>query len=189
MSYLGRPFARLGAALALGAVVLATACTGGAGPSSASPQSGGAPTSGGTVTIPIVADPTLNPWSPNAFVESIFVNRVLFDGLTRPGKDLAPAPDLATSWETSADGLAWTFHLREGVKWSDGRAFTADDVAFTFNDVVLKKELGANGAGNYSALKRVAVVDPKTARFELIRPFAALPSYLAYNSGLLPKHV
>jgi peptide/nickel transport system substrate-binding protein len=114
---------------------------------------------------------------------------VLFDGLTKPGKDLAPAADLATSWETSADGLSWTFHLREGVKWSDGHAFSADDVAFTFNDVVLKKELAANSAGNFSAVKTVVVVDPKTARFDLSRPFAALPSYLAYNAGLLPKHV
>ncbi len=145
--------------------------------------------SGGTLTIPIVADPTLNPWSPNAFVESVFPNRVLFDGLTRPGKDLAPAPDLAASWEASADGLAWTFKLRSGVKWSDGQPFTADDVAFTFNDVVLKKELAANGAGNFAALKSVTVVDPTTVRFDLLRPFAALPSYLAYNAGLLPKHV
>src|SRR5262245_56597915 len=72
-----------------------------------------APQQGGTVTIPIGADPTMNPWHPNAFVESIFVNRVLFDSLTRPGKDLNPAPDLAKSWTASADGLAWTFQLRD----------------------------------------------------------------------------
>jgi peptide/nickel transport system substrate-binding protein len=189
MSHLGDAFSRLNVAVALTAIMVTTACTGGGTPSSASSQSLGTPVSGGTVTIPIVADPTLNPWSPNAFVESVFVNRVLFDGLTKPGKDLAAAPDLATSWDTSADGLAWTFHLRDGVKWSDGKPFSADDVAFTFNDVVLKKELAANGAGNFSAVKSVTVVDPKTARFDLIRPFAALPSYLANNAGLLPKHV
>src|SRR5712664_4582737 len=88
---------------------------------STAPSAQAGPVSGGTVTIPIGADPTLNPWSPNAFVESLFINRVLFDGLTRPGKDLAPAPDLAESWTTSADGLAWTFTLRDGVKWSDGK--------------------------------------------------------------------
>ena len=44
---------------------------------------------GGTATIPIGADPVMNPWHPNAFVESLFVNRVLFAGLTKPGKDLA----------------------------------------------------------------------------------------------------
>jgi peptide/nickel transport system substrate-binding protein len=143
---------------------------------------------GGTATIPIGADPTMNPWHPNAFVESIFVNRVLFDSLTRPGKDLAPSPDLATSWEASADGLSWTFKLRDDVKWSDGQAFSADDVVFTFQDIVLKKELGATGAGNFSAVQSVEAVDPKTVKFTLSRPFSALPSYLAYNAGILPKH-
>src|SRR5206468_11873571 len=84
----------------------------------------GQPQIGGTVTIPIAADPTMNPWHPNAFVESIFVNRVLFDSLTRPGKDLAPAPDLARTWEAAADGLSWTFTLRDDPRWSDGQALT-----------------------------------------------------------------
>ena len=183
--------ARRVAAIAIAALMLTSACTSAApsGNASNAPSAAAAPVSGGTVTIPIVADPTLNPWSPNAFVESVFVNRVLFDGLTRPGKDLAPAPDLAASWETAADGLAWTFKLRSDVKWSDGKQFTADDVAFTFNDVVLKKELAANGAGNFSAVKSVTVIDPTTVRFDLLRPFAALASYLAYNAGLLPKHI
>jgi len=178
-------------ALALVTLFVASACASTAqpGPSAATSAATGAPVTGGTITIPIQADPTLNPWSPNAFVESIFVNRVLFDGLTKPGKDLAPAPDLATSWDTSADGLAWTFHLREGVKWSDGQPFTADDVAYNFNDIVLKKELGAQNAGNFSAVNSVTVIDAKTVRFDLLRPFAALPSYLAYNAGLVPKHV
>jgi peptide/nickel transport system substrate-binding protein len=149
----------------------------------------GQPQTGGTATIPIGADPTMNPWHPNAFVESLFVNRVLFAGVTRPGKDLLPAPDLATSWEASADGLSWTFKIRGDAKWSDGQAVTADDVAFTFNDVVLKKELGANGAGNFSAVQSVEAPDATTATFKLARPFSALPSYLAYNAGILPKHI
>lgn len=146
------------------------------------------PVDGGTVTTPIGADPTFNPWHPNAFAESIFVNRVLFDGLTKPGKDLNPAPDLATKWEASSDGLTWTFTLRTDVKWSDGVAFNADDVGYTFNNVVLNKDLGATGAGNYAALKDVTVVDPQTVKFNLTRPFSALPAYLAYNAGILPKH-
>jgi peptide/nickel transport system substrate-binding protein len=143
---------------------------------------------GGTVTIPIGADPTMNPWHPNAFVESIFVNRVLFDSLTKPGKDLNPAPDLAKSWSASTDGLTWTFQLRDDVKWSDGQPFTADDVLFTFNDIVLKKELGATGAGNFAAVQKVEAPDPNTVKFTLSRPFSALPSYLAYNAGILPRH-
>src|SRR5438128_4561480 len=178
-------------ALILVAALAVSACTGGgqtgtsAVPSAA--QSG--PVAGGTVTIPIGADPTLNPWSPNAFVESLFINRVIFEGVTKPGKDLAPAPDLAESWTTASDGLSWTFKLRTGVKWSDGQPFSADDVAFTFNDIVLKKDLGAQNAASYAALKQVTVVDPNTVRFDLSRKFAALPSFLAYNAGILPKHV
>ncbi|MBV9897998.1 MAG: ABC transporter substrate-binding protein [Chloroflexi bacterium] len=143
---------------------------------------------GGTVTLPIGADPTLNPWHPNAFVESLFVNRVLFAGLTKPGKDLNPAPDLAASWKAAEDGMSWTFTLRDNVAWSDGHPFTSDDVAYTFNEIVLKPDVGANGRGNFSALKDVSVVDPKTVTFNLLRPFAALPAYLAYNAGILPKH-
>ncbi len=153
------------------------------------PSARGAPVAGGTVTIPIGADPTLNPWSPNAFVESLFINRVIFEGITKPGKDLAPAPDLAESWTTAPDGLSWTFKLRSGVKWSDGQPFSADDVAFTFNDIVLKKDLGAQNAASYAAVKGVTVVDPNTVRFDLTRKFAALPSFLAYNAGIVPKHV
>jgi peptide/nickel transport system substrate-binding protein len=143
---------------------------------------------GGTATIPIGADPTMNPWHPNAFVESLFVNRVLFAGLTKPGKDLAPASDLASSWQAAPDGLSWTFNLRNDVKWSDGRAFTADDVLFTFNDIILKPDLAATGRGNFSAVSNVEAVNPTTVKFNLSRPFSALPSYLAYNAGILPKH-
>jgi peptide/nickel transport system substrate-binding protein len=157
-------------------------------PTAPAQAAAGQPQTGGTVTIPIAADPTMNPWHPNSFVESIFVNRVLFDSLTRPGKDLTPAPDLATSWEAAPDALSWTFKLRDDVKWSDGQAFSADDVLFTFNDIVLKKELGAQGAANYTAVQSVEAINPTTVKFNLSRPFSALPSYLAYNAGILPKH-
>ena len=177
-------------ALILVAALAVSACTGAGQPAaSGAPSAQGQPVAGGTVTIPIGADPTLNPWSPNAFVESLFINRVIFEGLTKPGKDLAPAPDLATSWTIAPDGLSWTFKLRDGVKWSDGTSFSADDVAFTFNDIVLKKELGAQNAASYAAVKSVTVVDPTTVRFDLSRKFAALASFLAYNSGIVPKHV
>jgi len=177
-------------ALALVGALLVSACTGAAQPSGSPVASAqAAPVAGGTVTIPIGADPTLNPWSPNAFVESLFINRAIFEGVTKPGKDLAPAPDLAESWTTAADGLSWTFKLRSGVKWSDGSPFSADDVAFTFNDIVLKPDLGAQNRASYAAVKSVTAVDPNTVRFDLSRKFAALPSFLAYNAGILPKHV
>ena len=184
----GRAFRRvLCAAVGVPTLVVAACTT--SQPAGPAAQTAGAPVAGGTVTIPIVADPTLNPWSPNAFIESLFINRVLFDGLTKPGKDLAPAPDLAASWTTSGDGLSWTFKLRDGVKWSDGLPFSADDVAFTFNDIVLKPDLGAQNRANFSAVKSVTAVDATTVRFDLSRKFSALTAYLAYNAGIVPKHV
>ncbi len=144
---------------------------------------------GGGVTMVTTADPTFNPWSPTAFVESNLINELIFPGLTRWDKNLRPAPDLATSWKVSADGLKWTFNLRKNVKWSDGQTFDADDVAFTFNDIVLKKELGANGGSTWrNAVTKVNVVNPYTVDFILSRPWASLPTYLAYYAGILPKH-
>src|SRR5437899_2112591 len=133
---LARTYFRL-FALVLVATLVLSACTGASQPgASTAPSAQSGPVAGGTVTVPIGADPTLNPWSPNAFVESLFINRVIFEGITKPGKDLAPAPDLAESWTIAPDGLSWTIKLRSGVKRSDGQAFSADDVAFTFNDIV-----------------------------------------------------
>ncbi len=144
----------------------------------------------GSVTIPIAADPTMNPWHPNAFVESVFSNRVLFASLTKPGVDLQPAPDLARSWSASDDGLTWTFELRDDVVWHDGEPFSAEDVAFTFNEIVLNADLGASGAANFrNTVDRVEVIDPSTVAFHVRSPFSALPAYLAYNAGILPKHV
>ncbi|MEK3936319.1 ABC transporter substrate-binding protein [Sporosarcina sp. FSL W7-1349] len=146
------------------------------------------PVAGGEISMPIAADPTFNTWHPNAYAESNIVNRIIFTGLTKPGKDLTPAPALAEKWEASEDGLTWTFHLRENVKWHDGEPFTAEDVVFTFNNLVLDGSMGANGASNYKSLKEVTMVDEHTVEFHLERPWAALPAYLAFNSEIMPKH-
>ncbi len=149
-----------------------------------------ATTPSGTLTFVTNADPTLNPWTPGAVIESNLINTILFDQLTRYSTtDLTPAPDLATSWEAAPDAMSWIFHLRSGVKWSDGQPFGADDVAFTFNKVILNKDLGANNSSVFSPVDHVEVVDPLTVRFVLKSPFSSLPYYLAYFAGILPAHV
>ncbi|MCC6793380.1 MAG: hypothetical protein IT336_16975, partial [Thermomicrobiales bacterium] len=55
----------------------------------------------------------------------------LYDGLVRFDENMNPIPDLAESWEVSADGLVYTFKLRQNVVFHDGTAMTADDVVFT----------------------------------------------------------
>lgn len=142
------------------------------------------------LTLATNADPTLNPWTPGAVIESNLINTILFDQLTRYSpEDLTPVPALATSWSADEDGMAWTFELREGVVWSDGEPFDAEDVAFTFNDVVLDEELGAQSASQFTTIDRVEIIDEHTVRFVLNTPFSALPYYLASFAGILPQHV
>lgn len=144
----------------------------------------------GSLTFATNADPTLNPWNASAVIESNLINTILFDQLVRYDPvDLRPAPGLAESWEAAEDGLSWIFHLRQDVVWSDGERFDAEDVAFTFNGAILRKELGANRASTFTPVDRVEIVDDFTVRFVLNRPFSSLPYYLAYYSGMLPEHV
>lgn len=177
-------------------LILLVGCSYGGDESSSSSEgteeassTGSEPTKGGKVSIPIVADPTFNPWHPNAFAESNVINRVLFDGLTKPGKDLSPSPDLAKEWETSDDGLEWTFHLKEDILWHDGEKFTAEDVAFTFNEIALNEDLGANNTSYFKEVNEVQVVDEYTVKFLLNSPVAALPAYLSFNTEIVPKHI
>ncbi len=58
-----------------------------------------------------------------------------FEGLLKFDKDNKVVPALAESYETSADGLTWTFHLRSGLKWSDGSALTAKDFVYSWKRV------------------------------------------------------
>ena len=136
------------------------------------------------------ADPTLNPWTPGAVIESNLINTILFDQLTRYSPDdLTPIPALAVAWEAEEGGMSWLFELRPGVQWSDGAPFGAHDVAFTFNDVVLNADLGAQSASQFDTIERVDVIDDHTVRFVLKRPFSALPYYLASFAGIIPQHV
>jgi len=65
--------------------------------------------------------------------------------LFRADQDLEPFPNLAKSWEWSDDGLQLTMHLVEGAKWSDGEPFTADDVIFTWEDLINDPQIVRNG--------------------------------------------
>lgn len=143
----------------------------------------------GVLRLATNADPTLNPWSPNARVESRSINLLLFDGLLRYDEEnLALAPSLAESWEVSDDGLTWTFRLRPGLLWSDGEVLDAEDVAYTFNDIVLSDDLAAEAASRYALVQEVAIIDPLTVEFRLAEPLRSLGYFLA-GSAILPQHV
>lgn len=153
-------------------------------PSGASPGAG-TPQKGGTFSMAIIADPLLNPLISSG-VQSVMVNKVIFDGLVRPEPGtLAPKPALATSWESTPDAKQWSFKLRQGVKWHDGKPFTADDVKFTYDARLTQKGLAAA----FRELESVDKLDDFTVRFNLKAPLGNFLEQMSYLQFIVPKHV
>ena len=94
---------------------------------------------------------------------ALFTMGNVYDGLVRVTKDGANLePALATKWDTSPDGLTWTFTLRPGVKFSDGTPLTS-------NDVKVSLDLARGGTrtvwkDNYKAIKEIQTPDPSTVK-------------------------
>ncbi len=81
-----------------------------------------------------------------------------------PGSEEVISPALATSWESSEDGLTWTFHLREGVKFHDGTDFNAEAVKYSIDRTM---SLGLGAAFIWDAVKEIKVIDDYTVEFNL----------------------
>ncbi|OPH56857.1 ABC transporter substrate-binding protein [Paenibacillus ferrarius] len=127
--------------------------------------------------------------SPFAFSSSgpfgYLRNSFIFDTLTWKD-DKGVIPWLAKSWETSKDGLTYTFKLEENVKWHDGQAFTADDVVFSYN---YYKTYPYNWNGDISQIKSVEKVNDLTVAFHLNNAYEPFLSDLVGIVPIIPKHV
>ena len=118
---------------------------------------------------------------------ALFISVNVYDSLLRMTPDgQGIQAGLATKWEPAADGLSWTFTLRDGVKFSDGTPLKAEDVK-TSLEMAAKSEKSA-WASNYKAVKSVDVVDATTIKVNLSEPFAPLPSVMAmFCAAILPS--
>ncbi len=99
-----------------------------------------------------------------------------YDPLLYPTRGGPPKPWVATSWEVSANGTVWTFHIRKGIKFHSGRELTAEDVVFS-----MKRELALGTGFSFlwkGLVKDVVAVDNYTVRFYLTKPFAEFPATL-----------
>jgi len=104
----------------------------------------------------------------------------VYNRLVDLDRDFRPIPELAESWESSADGRTWTFHLRPGVTFHDGSAFDAADVIYTFKrlfDPTLPT--GAKQALWFLEPEGISIVDALTVMFTAKEPAAELPVLLA----------
>jgi len=107
----------------------------------------------------------------------------LFDFLVTMSPNGKPAPGLASSWSVSADGLDYTFNLRQGVKWHNGDDFTAEDVKFHF-------ERMKGGSGPFigffaEKIKAIEIVDPYKVVFHLNAPWPDFLNLLGPSDTLV----
>jgi peptide/nickel transport system substrate-binding protein len=115
------------------------------------------------------------------------ISGLIFNGLLKYDKNLNLVGDLAESWEVSPDGLTITFKLRNGVKWQDGKGFTAEDIMFGYQTIINPNTRTAY-SGDYREVKQATVVDRYTFRVIYHRPFA--PGLSSWGSlVVLPKHI
>ncbi len=100
--------------------------------------------------------------------------------------DMQPEPSLASSWETSDDGLTWTFTIRDDVTWSDGEPLTAADVAFTLNRILDGGPEAATWGSYVKGTDTITAPDDTTVVLELKRPNSVLP---LLPIPIIPEHI
>ena len=144
-----------------------------------------APVAGGEMTVAITADPP--GWDPTVST-SQEIARVtyhnVFEGLVRLDRSGNIVPALAESWETSDDGLTWTFKIREGVKFHDGSDMTLDDVVAAF-ERAKDPDSGHTHPEYYAAIDAVAAGDGNTVVFTLSEPSSSLLYNLARPDSII----
>src|SRR5262245_59340828 len=96
----------------------------------------------------------------------------LHDALVKPMPDGPMTPSLATKWSESVDGLVYDFELRQGVRFHNGDAFTAEDVQFGF-----ERYIGSGATDLKKRVKSVEIVNPHQVRFYLHEPW---PDFMTF---------
>jgi peptide/nickel transport system substrate-binding protein len=113
------------------------------------------------------------------------IEYMAYETLTNVGEDLTIQPGLATSWD-QPDATTYVFHLREGVKFANGRDMTADDVVASLKRV-LDPKLKSYWTQQLGPVSEVTAVDPKTVQVKLKSPFTPFLAAIAHvGAAILP---
>ena len=173
-----------------GKVVVAVACIAGVvgfTAVSAQSQEDGEPVGGGEGVVFDVGDPQgIDSMSPliGVTVAAYEAWNIQYATLTdKAADDFSIIPGLAESWEGSDDGKTWTYKLRPGMKWSDGKPLTAEDVAWTIN--TSREEEWINHSATTANLEAEATDDTTL----VIRSSVPDPKLPVMDVYILPKHI
>jgi peptide/nickel transport system substrate-binding protein len=139
----------------------------------------GAPKEPGTVVVILESSPNNLDPRQGTDAQSERVGGLIFDALARKDEHYNLVPWLATSWEEQPDAQAgseeWVFHLRDGVRFHDGRPLEAADVVWTIESLIDPRlGLVSGKSGNFAAVERAEVRDRLTVVVHMKRPDAGL---------------
>ena len=128
--------------------------------------------------------PNLDPTAGAAQAIDSVVYSNIFEGLTRFMSDGSVVPGLAESWEISADGLVYTFHLHSGVTFHDGTTMDAEDVKFSLDRARADDSANAQKA-LFTSIADVTVIDPLTVQITLSAPNGSMLFNLAWGDAVI----
>ncbi|MBI5140976.1 MAG: ABC transporter substrate-binding protein [Nitrospirae bacterium] len=117
-------------------------------------------------------------------VQSGSIAAKLFNGLLKLDADMRIVPDIASNWNVSDDGKIYTFHLRGGARFPDGRAVTADDVLYSFRRVLDPSVKSPNG-WVFGKVASMEAVDAATFRITLSEPFSPFPGLMTMTAAYI----
>ncbi len=152
----------------------------------------------------IIADPAmLDPITYSEIIAGRIMDKV-YESLSANTAEGKIVPSLATEWKANDNATVWRFSLRKGVKFHSGREFTAKDVKYTFEQLLLPgNKAGLNSAylslvqgakemkdGKATELSGVTIVDPHTIEVRFTEPEVLFPIYPLYlmDSGIVAEH-
>ena len=134
---------------------------------------------GGILRVALQADPAELDPHLTSLTAAWHVIEHVYEGLAAPDASLAPVPVLAESWDISEDGLTYTFNLRQGVKFHNGRDFVADDVVYSINRII-DPATASPSSSDFVGVASIEAPDAATVVFTLSAPDA---SFLAKLMG------
>jgi peptide/nickel transport system substrate-binding protein len=146
-----------------------------------------APVKGGTLRFLVDPEPTSLVPLADTTGSNVMISCKVTEGLYGYNLDFSLRPQLAVGHTVSADGKEITFRLRRGVKWHDGHAFGADDVAFSLATL---KTTHPRGRATFANVQEAVALDPGTVVLRLRAPAPYLLNALAgQESPIFPKHI
>ena len=138
-----------------------------------------------TISLGMVLEPpNLDPTAGAAAAIDEVVYANIFEGLTGVAPDGSIVPLLAKSWDTSADGKTWTFHLHDGVKFHDGTTMDSADVKFSLDRAMAPDSANAQKA-LFAGIDKVEATDPLTVTITLKNPDGNFPFNLSWGDAVI----